>query len=938
MTTRWPCAVVVSLMACSAPPLPEGACAGVVCTQAQRCEPSTLRCVRNALPKVVLIAPTTVVRDASFELRGTVTDDTKGTTLEWRDGLDEWQPVEVDDEGAFVIAVPTRALDAEPMVLTLRADDGSHQVERSALVIVDRVGPKFELESPSTNEVIGTSIVVFTVVARDGSEGLQDLFIGERSIEAPRTGTEVSVPLSIPEGDRRSLPVIVSAKDLNGNRSVQLFMLQVDRTGPMIRFRSPTTSINTPSFRLEVEVTDPSAVDQVRLAMDDGGFIEATFHEGGVWSADFPMPLEERQVVFTAAAVDGAGNANVLSLSAGVDRAAPTLELVSPAADSVHNRAFTVSALASVDAVSVTAQFDGATVALTRSLAGAWEGQVPLSSQRDRAAAPLVVVARDAAGNQRAASFPLFIDTVAPTVNFTNPRVNARLNASNFVGTDEVTVAWRVEDGDALAATVSVDAVPSTSNTARVATLPADDGRAITRTVVVADRAGNVGTGTLTFTVDRRAPTVVTWSPAANARNVEPRKTTLTFSEHVMGPTSATDALNLPGVTQPGAWDAAHTTWTSPELPPYAVIDATLNGLTDDAGNPAVVSSRRFHTAAFVPASGLVLGTNVTGFQATADSDGVVTIATMGPVGFRLFGISPVSGAALPPVLADPHFATFSLNASLTVEPTTLVATHRVGSTRSGGMGLVRHLIVDGVATAVGSTTGAQGSVVSQLAFEGERDTTPYGVVDGTTYRRGITRRTLSAPTELLVAQSASSWAGFSVASDAVSVARFLCIPPRLASDPTVCTNFHFQLSAVANATELSAAISPSGGCLVVTAASNGARLGTFIPLARCNETRLLGAPPHGSCVDNTYSTVAMPSTFVAPFDGNGEDTVLAATEVAGVPRLHKLSDSAACTGFGPPIGAPAPEVARAWQPVQLGNKPALLYTDANHTLKLHVP
>ena len=150
MTTRWPCAVVMlSLMACSRAPLVEGGCAGVICSEAQRCEPSILRCVKNELPKVMLMAPTTVVSDARFEVSGTVTDDTEGTTLEWRDGVDEWQPVKVDDAGAFVITVPSRALDAEPMLLTVRANDGLLQVERSIIVIVDRVAPKVELKTPA---------------------------------------------------------------------------------------------------------------------------------------------------------------------------------------------------------------------------------------------------------------------------------------------------------------------------------------------------------------------------------------------------------------------------------------------------------------------------------------------------------------------------------------------------------------------------------------------------------------------------------------------------------------------------------------------------------------------------------------------------------------------------------------------------------------------
>lgn len=947
MTTRWPCAVVVlSLMACGKPLLLEGGCAGVVCGKTQRCEPSNLRCVKNELPRVMLVAPTTVVSDASFELSGTVGDDTKGTTLSWRDGVDEWHAVEVDDDGAFTITVPSRVLDAEPMLLTVRADDGLQQLERPIIVIVDRVGPRVELQAPALNQIIGGSSVMFTVVARDGSKGLQDLFIGERGIQTPRTDTAVSVPIVIPAGDRQSLPVVVSTKDLNGNRSLQIFTLQVDRTGPALRFISPTASISTPTVRVQVEATDLSAVEQVRLSMDDGGFVDASEQESGVWSAEFPMPLAEREVVFKAAATDAAGQTNVLTLRARVDRIAPTLELASPSDGSSHRQGLTVMASTSLDAVSVTARFDGSMVPLTQSTAGSWEGQLPLTRTGDHVEQTLVLVARDAAGNQRTRSSALFIDTVAPRVTFTSPGVNSRLNAANFAGTDDVLIAWQVQDGDSMAATVSVDGVPTTQSTARVTTSPSDEGRSITRTIVVADRTGNVGTGSLTFTVDRRAPRIVSWSPVANARNVEPRRTTVTFSEQVMGRTTASDALTISGITQPGRWDAAHTTWTSPELSPYTVFDATLNDLTDDAGNPVVVTARKFHTAAFVPGSGLVLGTNVSHFQATADSDGVVTIGTVTAAGYRVFGLSPFTGLAQAPMLSDPHVGTFTLNSSLWVDPNTLRATHRVGSTRYGGMGpgpvvpvgLFRHVIVEGVATAVGNTASPMGGVVSQLALDGETDSTPYGLLDSSTYRRGSSTHALGSSLDSLVTQSASTWAGFGVTSNAVSGARFLCIPPAYPGAQTVCRNFDFQLSPVTNPTELSAAISPSGRCLVVTASSNGARFGTSIPLARCSELRPSGAAPHASCQHSTYPLVAMPGTFVAPFGGHGEDTVLAASEVAGVPQLHKLNHPAACTGFGVAVGAPGPETARAWQPVQLGNKPALLYTDVHNTLKLYVP
>jgi hypothetical protein len=265
-----------------------------------------------------------------------------------------------------------------------------------------------------------------------------------------------------------------------------------------------------------------------------------------------------------------------------------------------------------------------------------------------------------------------------------------------------------------------------------VTTSASDDGRSITKTVIAADRRGNITTASLTFAVDRLAPSIVSWLPAANARNVEPRTTTITFSERVSGPTSSTDALELTSVTQPGTWDGAHSSWTSAPLSPYTVFTATLANLSDDFGNPVAAASRKFHTAALVPASGLVLATNVSSFQVTADADGVVTIGTTSSAGYRVFGLSPTTGAVQAPVLSDPNGGTIRLNSSLTVDPVTLIATHRVGSARYGGIGpgplppvgLARHLITDGGPSAVGSTADAIGGVLSVGAFAGETDST----------------------------------------------------------------------------------------------------------------------------------------------------------------------------------------------------------------------
>lgn len=943
------CVVAVALfclMSCSTKPkLPRGAgCGGDLCSEAQRCDENIMRCVTNEVPHLTLTAPTTTVSDASFQITGVVADDTENTLVSWRDGVDEWREIEVDSEGHFAFTVPARQLDSEPMYIEVRAEDGTTETIKPTIVIVDRVGPKLELESPAADVVTGGSEVRVTVIARDGSD-LQELKIDQQNVMNPRVDTELSAVVSIPQGDRRSIPVTVIAKDVNGNRTTQTFMVLVDGLGPALRFFTPTSpqTITAFSFRVEVGASDLSNVSQLRISMDDGGYVDAV-SDGGTWSTELSMPVAERLVKFTAEAIDGAGNKSTLSTTAQLDRVAPTVELASPDGDSIHSQSFPVRVLAGDDAMIVTATFAGTTVALTRDTDGSWGGQMPLNVMRDYSAEPLIAAATDAAGNQRnSAPRALFIDTVAPVIDFTSPA--PRLNASNFASSDDVSVTWQVQDADPQAATVSVDGVPTTSNQVIVTTSASDSGRSITKTVVAADRRGNVAMSSFTFAVDRVAPTVVEWLPAANARNVEPRVTTISFSEPVYGPTTSSDALDV----STGTWNSSHTIWTSGALAPYAVFTATLASLTDDFGNPVATSSRKFHTSAAVPASGLVLATNVSSFQVTADPDGVVTVATTSGNGYRVFGISPTTGAVQPPVLSDPNVGTIRLNSSLTVDPLTLVATHRIGSARYGGVGagplppvgLVRHLITDGVPNAIGGTADAIGGVLSVGAFTGETDNTPYALIDNTTYRRGTAVRTLGHPTDMLIAQSSTSWAGFSVQPNArIAWSRFTCIPSDFGGAPSCqAFNFNFNLTTLTSATELSAALSPSGRCLAVMATNSGWRTGATLPQARCNELRPAGSPPHPSCTNSSYALQPMGQGMrVAPFEGNSEDNLLGAYSVSGIPRLQKMSDSVGCTGFDVNVGAPAPEVARAFEPVQLGNKPALLYTDTNNTLKLYVP
>lgn len=69
----------------------------------------------------------------------------------------------------------------------------------------------------------------------------------------------------------------------------------------------------------------------------------------------------------------------------------------------------------------------------------------------------------------------------------------------------------------------------------------------------------------------------------------------------------------------------------------------------------------------------------------------------------------------------------------------------------------------------------------------------------------------------------------------------------------------------------------------------------------------------------------------------NGQATMLGAYDASGI-QLGKMSAPAACANAFTPVGSPFTGAAIAFEPVQLGNKPALLYIDASNRMKVYVP
>ncbi len=947
--------VALGLVACEAPPT--GACGGQDCGDGQRCDADSLTCVEDTAPTLALSAPTAVVTSDRFTVTGTARDDVAVKSVSWS-LLDGGTSLAVtpDADGAFAITVPAPLTDEQGLTLVVRASDGTRETRAQATVRVDRVGPTFEWVSPAAGSTVGGETTTVEVRATDASGGLSALRIGDVTITAPASGVAASASVPVPAGlDKAQFDVEVSATDTHGNATTRHFSVLGDRVAPSLSFTSPAqddTWVTTATLQVALLAQDPSGPVVVRVDAFDAGVVEALAGAAGAYTAVLDVPPGEATAVIRVEAVDALGNTATAERRVRVDTVPPTISLTAPAEASVHRQALQVTATTGGGVALVEARLGGAApVAMTGSGAS-WSATLPVQST-DYSASSLDVTAADEAGNTATASRTVFIDTVAPTITFLAPTSGRKFNLADFGSTNDVAVSWQVTDGDAQAAVTQVNGAPSTATQLLVTTSTSDNGRVVTTTVAAADRAGNASTASRSFSVDRVAPTIIAWSPDAGVRNLELREASVTFSEPVFGATTASPGLTLtPAAGGAGSWNSAHSTWTSGALTPYAVFDATLSALADDHGNPVAAASRRFHTAALAASTpaALPLATGVAEFRVASDADGVVTVAyrtlatpNAGQQTFAVRALSPQT-LTLGPDLASATSSlyAFGLNAWSVANASTLearsVAAFSWSVPPTTGTDPITHRrrVEAGASTLPPILAQGAASALSLFALPRELDQAEFGHTLGATYTRGATSVTLPLAPDLHVAQSSDSWAGFRLEPGAVRWTRFRC--NRYLSPPpayNVCEGIAYGALTAIAPTQFSAAMNPSGTCLIATWSEGGTRKALPQPLANCD-----GAPAT-LCPSNT-NLVAGSVTggfSVAPYSAGGRNTLLAAYGVGQGVQLGTINDPAACTLALTEVGAPIPQAeVSSFAPVQLGQKAALVYVDTSGALRLYVP
>ncbi|MFZ5439272.1 MAG: hypothetical protein ACOZQL_04645 [Myxococcota bacterium] len=692
-------------------------------------------------------------------------------------------------------------------------------------------------------------------------------------------------------------------------------------------------------FLVDAVVSEPGALRSVvfRIGTTD---VPGTQGVGGHWTASLPTEVVERSETITVIATDAAGNVGTATRPVKVDRVAPTITVASPG-PGVFRTAIALSVQTS-DAAAVSAELEGTMVTLTGGPTQ-WSGSMSVATH-DYRDVPLSVRAVDAAGNERLASVTIGVDTVAPTILFTAPTPGQKFKISDFATSTNVTTSWTISDGDAQAATTSVNGSPSASTSFSRPTSPTDNPASYTTTVVAADRAGNTTTQSISYSVDRVAPTMTSSGPSNGQRNLSTRAAFAVFSEPVLG---AAAGIVSGGATYAGFWDGARVR--------YDISDNTLAGkavefsvnpsLTDLHGNPVVVgTSWRAHFATwFAPNSTVTLGTGIGAFDVSTDSDGVATIAyqTVGANNFKDIGLIADTGGVFAQTVVDTgaglaNIAAPVVNSWNVVNQTSLASLSRVGLSyssatagspaRAPGQTVYVARMADGSAVTFQTFT-TRAAVVSRPAFAFETGTAAFGLVNSGAFTRNPAPAILMPSTAAYgrVIQSNENWSAVASSGSEISIARFFC--------KGTCNAVAYSAPTSSAALAVQGASTRSGSCFALTWDSSATRYGYFLARPTCEYL-----VTSNCAATTTLSSAALPLTDlrVGTWDANGEDTLLFSYRSGSDLVLAKMN-AGACSTASAIIAQWTLAGAKAHAPVRIGNKAALLYIDASDVLKLQL-
>ena len=533
------------------------------------------------------------------------------------------QTTTITDQGTWGVTFPSTGLppDGTYTVAVVVTPPGAAAIPLTGpALIIDMTPPDVEVTdgTKSTGDVEnGVEYQNGVTISGEGEAGaaIAVTVSGHtQTTTVSTTGTwTVTFPTTQVAAGEYEIPVVITATDPLGNRTVLNDTLVIDTVPHPIAFNAVTSDnvVNFTESQSGLIVTGTSTAGATLTVTMQGVSQQTTVASNGTWSVTYPtgtLPGGEYNATLTATTSDAAGNVSSSSHSYRVDTlTSVAFASTAIATDNIVNANEAAGGVVltgtSQPGNSVSVAWNGSTQTATAGTNGAWSVTFPGSSiPAGTYASTATVTATDAAGNTATATRPVQIDTQTSVTM-----------GPGQVGGDDIVAGAEARSGIALTGTAeagaSVDVtfeginrtVIAGSNgnwTASFATSEIRSGTySSTVSVRATDTAGNVATTSHIVNVDTE---VTNFS----------RLTLSTGSDTVLNGVEAGQGLTVTGTVEPGssvivnfgngsnqtATVAANGNW-SVTIPtsqiPAGENSVTLTAVaTDHVGNTATLSEQ----------------------------------------------------------------------------------------------------------------------------------------------------------------------------------------------------------------------------------------------------------------------------------------------------------------------------------------------------------
>lgn len=473
-------------------------------------------------PTGSVTAPTTDLRGQDT-LSVTAQDDASGvaTVSLYIDGLlSGTQTTGVDTTYTFPVDT-TKLSDGKHAITAVITDNAGNTFTTTPQVIVrvNNAAPTVSISNPQNGALLGkNSDLTVKVTGTDTTP--DDSLSYEYNVDGGAFDPyDPKAPIKLQTPTEGTHTVTVRATDQAGNTGTATSTYTYDGTAPTVQITSPTQGqmfTSTPVTISVIGQDSGTGVASINVYANDGSGEELIGTLGGNGNVTwYPRKTDGTTYIITARATDRAGNASVDATVSGVKvKTASTVQISAapaitpPNADpkgstypSSNGRTYVrgplvVSASATTDAPSMTQaelQADGQTLLTTTTAPGNPTFTFDFDNLNE-GLRDIAVRFTDSLNTVAATKTTVYVDKTAPVITWNVPSLtNIKTVALNATATDGAS-------GTNGAVTYTENGQPVTN--------PLNDGQH-TVTATAVDNVGNVGTRTVTFTIDSTGPDVV---------------------------------------------------------------------------------------------------------------------------------------------------------------------------------------------------------------------------------------------------------------------------------------------------------------------------------------------------------------------------------------------------------------------------------------------